>query len=102
MANRLNNQEHSSVSAGLHDVGRMSTEVDQKSVHHVVKKQARRQFDSWAHTYDRSIVQHLLFLPSYRLFMEVLYKWRREKQECTAGRTVDLYDSIHQLAFRHV
>ena len=43
-----------------------------------VKKQARRQFDSWAHTYDRSIVQHLLFLPSYRLFMEALYKWRRD------------------------
>ncbi len=78
MVNRLNNQEHSPVSAGRHDVGRMSTEVDQNSVQHVVKKQARRQFDSWAHTYDRSIVQHLLFLPSYRLFMEVLYKWRRD------------------------
>lgn len=59
----------------------MSTGIDQKSVHHVVKKQAKRQFDSWAHTYDRSIVQHLLFLPSYRLFMEALYRWRSDTSE---------------------
>ncbi len=48
-------------------------------VRHASKKQARRQFDSWAHTYDRSIVQHLLFQPSYRLFMEELYRWRRDR-----------------------
>ncbi|MFQ5422923.1 MAG: class I SAM-dependent methyltransferase [Phycisphaerae bacterium] len=48
-------------------------------VRHASKKQARRQFDSWAHSYDRSIVQHLLFQPSYRLFMEELYRWRRDE-----------------------
>ncbi|MCB9858278.1 MAG: methyltransferase domain-containing protein [Phycisphaerales bacterium] len=42
-----------------------------------VKHKARTQFDSWAHTYDRSIVQHLLFQPSYRLFMQELYRWRK-------------------------
>ncbi len=48
------------------------------SVHHATKKKARSQFDGWAHTYDRSIVQHLLFQPAYRMFMEELWRWRRE------------------------
>lgn len=46
-----------------------------------VKHKARSQFDGWAHTYDRSIVQHLLFQPSYRLFMQELYRWRRDTPE---------------------
>lgn len=45
---------------------------------HAVKHRARSQFDGWARTYDRSIVQHLLFQPSYRMFMEELYAWRRD------------------------
>lgn len=44
----------------------------------VVKDNARSQFDSWAHGYDHSIVQHLLFQPAYRMFMEELYAWRRD------------------------
>lgn len=43
-----------------------------------VKRKARAQFDSWAHTYDRSIIQHLLFQPSYRLFMQELHRWRKD------------------------
>ncbi|HPF38672.1 MAG TPA: methyltransferase domain-containing protein [Phycisphaerae bacterium] len=50
------------------------SETDRRSA---VKDKARSQFDSWAHTYDRSIVQHLLFQPSYRLFMQELYRWRK-------------------------
>lgn len=46
--------------------------------HHEVKRRARHEFDAWAHTYDRSIVQHLLFQPSYRMLMEELYLWRRD------------------------
>lgn len=46
---------------------------------HAVKHRARHQFDSWARTYDRSIVQHLLFQPAYRMFMEELYRWRGEE-----------------------
>ena len=42
-----------------------------------VKRRARHEFDGWAKTYDRSIVQHLLFRPAYRMFMEELYEWRR-------------------------
>lgn len=45
---------------------------------HAVKHRARGQFDAWARTYDRSIVQHLLFMPSYRMFLEELYRWRRD------------------------
>ncbi len=42
------------------------------------KLRARRQFDGWAQSYDRSVVQHLLFEPAYRMFMEELYRWRRD------------------------
>lgn len=47
-------------------------------IRHAVKDQARSEFDSWAHGYDRSIVQHLLFQPAYRMFMEELYGWRKD------------------------
>lgn len=43
-----------------------------------VKDRARRQFDNWARRYDRSIVQHLLFQPAYRMLMEELYGWHRD------------------------
>ncbi len=45
---------------------------------HAVKRRARHEFDGWAHTYDRSIVQHLLFQPAYRMLMEELYRWRKD------------------------
>jgi ubiquinone/menaquinone biosynthesis C-methylase UbiE len=54
---------------------------------HAVKDRARRQFDAWAHSYDRSIVQRLLFQPSYRMFMEEL--WRRRRDD---PRPFDLLD----------
>jgi len=52
-----------------------------------VKQRARRQFDAWARSYDRSIVQHLLFQPAYRMFMEELYRWRKDD-----ARPFDLLD----------
>lgn len=45
---------------------------------HAVKQKARHEFDGWAQTYDRSIVQHVLFQPAYRMLMEELYRWRRD------------------------
>jgi ubiquinone/menaquinone biosynthesis C-methylase UbiE len=54
---------------------------------HAVKHRARHQFDSWAKNYDTSIVQHLLFQPAYRMFMEELYRWRRADE-----REFDLLD----------
>ncbi len=53
-----------------------------------VKHQARRQFDAWAHTYDRSIVQHLLFQPAYQLLLEELHRWRRD--DPTPFRMLDI------------
>ncbi len=44
---------------------------------HSVKHLARHEFDGWAHTYDESIVQHVLFQPAYRMLTEELYRWRR-------------------------
>jgi ubiquinone/menaquinone biosynthesis C-methylase UbiE len=41
-----------------------------------MKSRARDQFEAWALTYDRSLLNHLLFMPSYRLFLEELYVWR--------------------------
>src|SRR5262245_43862020 len=46
--------------------------------HHAVKHRAREEFDGWAHSYDRSIVQRLLFQPAYRMLMEELYRWRKD------------------------
>ena len=54
---------------------------------HQIKANARAEFDRWAHSYDRSIVQHLLFQPTYRMFMEELYRWRRND-----GAPFDLLD----------
>lgn len=54
---------------------------ERAAVTHIVKDRAKRQFDSWAKSYDRSIVRHLLFDPSYRMFMEELHRWRRDMAE---------------------
>jgi ubiquinone/menaquinone biosynthesis C-methylase UbiE len=54
---------------------------ERAAVSHAVKKQAKHEFDNWAKSYDRSIVRHLLFDPSYRMFMEELYRWRRDMDE---------------------
>ncbi len=67
---------------GLHDSGAASQNGERSVVgRHAVKHSARRQFDGWAKSYDRSIVRHLLFDPSYRMFMEELYRWRRDMEE---------------------
>lgn len=54
---------------------------------HAMKHSARHEFDRWAHSYDRSIVQHILFQPAYRMFMEELHRWR-----CDQEAPVDLLD----------
>ena len=51
------------------------------------KKRAKEQFESWAHTYDGSILNHLLFRPSYNTFMEELAKWQGQHD-----RQFDLLD----------
>lgn len=44
--------------------------------HHETKAAARRQFDSWAGWYDRSILNRLLFRPGYEILIEELVAWR--------------------------
>ncbi|HWL95231.1 MAG TPA: methyltransferase domain-containing protein [Phycisphaerae bacterium] len=70
-------EELSPQSAGVTAQGHAGAD---RSLHglHAVKHQARKEFDQWAHSYDRSIVRHLLFDPAYRMFMEELHRWRRD------------------------
>ena len=42
------------------------------------KRQARRQFDGWAHTYDRSLLNYFLFRPSYLAVIEEIARWRAD------------------------
>ncbi|MFH1418519.1 MAG: methyltransferase domain-containing protein [Planctomycetota bacterium] len=52
-----------------------------------VKQRARHEFESWARTYDRSIVQHVLFRPAYQLLLEELFRWR-----CADDEPFDMLD----------
>ncbi len=43
------------------------------------KDQARRQFDDWAGSYDRSLLRHFLFRPSYLAILEEIARWRAHR-----------------------
>jgi ubiquinone/menaquinone biosynthesis C-methylase UbiE len=43
-----------------------------------MKRLAREQFEAWAGTYDRSRLTRFMFDPSYQMFLEELYAWRRD------------------------
>ncbi len=42
-----------------------------------MKAQARHEFEAWAGTYDRSLLNRFMFQPSYQIFLEELYAWRK-------------------------
>ena len=46
-----------------------------------MKTLAKREFEAWAGTYDRSLLNRFLFQPSYRTFLEELYAWRGMRSE---------------------
>jgi ubiquinone/menaquinone biosynthesis C-methylase UbiE len=46
-----------------------------------MKTQAKSEFDAWAGTYDRSLLNRFMFGPSYRMFLEELYAWRGQLSE---------------------
>jgi ubiquinone/menaquinone biosynthesis C-methylase UbiE len=46
-----------------------------------MKSQAMREFEAWAGTYDRSLLNRFLFGPSYRMFFEELWAWRGGSSE---------------------
>ncbi len=41
-----------------------------------MKSRAMREFERWAQTYDRSLLHHFLFRPSYVVLMEEIARWR--------------------------
>jgi ubiquinone/menaquinone biosynthesis C-methylase UbiE len=41
-----------------------------------MKAKAKSEFEAWAGTYDRSLLNKFLFQPSYRMFLEELQAWR--------------------------
>ncbi|MFO0973240.1 MAG: methyltransferase domain-containing protein [Phycisphaerae bacterium] len=43
---------------------------------HATKEAARHQFERWAPSYDRSILQRVVFQPSYRAFLTEVVRWR--------------------------
>lgn len=52
-----------------------------------MKDLARDQFEAWATSYDRSLLNHFLFRPSYLTFLEELVRWRG-----IGGEPFDLLD----------
>jgi ubiquinone/menaquinone biosynthesis C-methylase UbiE len=45
-----------------------------------MKQSAGAQFEAWADTYDRSLLHHFLFEPSYVVLMEEIARWYHEHQ----------------------
>jgi ubiquinone/menaquinone biosynthesis C-methylase UbiE len=65
---------------------------------HEMKTVARQEFDAWAESYDQHFLNYFLFDPSYKVFMEELYRWRGYDSEpfdlldigCGSGTLVSL------------
>lgn len=58
------------------------------ATHHGVKKHARRQFEKWALSYDRSRLNELVFFPSMRKCQEEILRW----QQSRGARTFRMLD----------
>jgi ubiquinone/menaquinone biosynthesis C-methylase UbiE len=52
-----------------------------------MKSQAKAEFEAWAGTYDKSLLNQFLFQPSYRMFLAELQAWRGD-----SGEPFDLLD----------
>ncbi len=57
------------------------------SAQHEMKSRARTEFEAWADSYDQHFLNHWLFRPSYRTFLEELFRWRGYE-----GEAYDLLD----------
>ena len=53
-----------------------------------MKSRAKRQFDAWANTYDRSVLNHFMFRPSCMMAMEEIARWYRQHHR--AFRVLDI------------
>lgn len=56
--------------------------------HAAARQAARREFDRWAGSYDRSWLNELVFLPTLRVCLEELARWQAQR----AGRPFRLLD----------
>jgi ubiquinone/menaquinone biosynthesis C-methylase UbiE len=45
----------------------------------VTRQRAKDEFEAWAASYDRSLLQHFLFQPSYRVLLEEVVQWHSER-----------------------
>lgn len=48
------------------------------------KQQARQEFEAWADTYDRSLLNRFLFRPCYLVLMEEVARWYAQRGEAFA------------------
>lgn len=46
-----------------------------------MKSLARDEFEAWAGTYDRSLLNRFMFQPAYQMLLEELYAWRNDIDE---------------------
>lgn len=46
-----------------------------------MRSQAKREFEAWAGTYDRSLLNRFMFRPSYLAFLEELHLCRKDVEE---------------------
>jgi len=54
---------------------RLAYPFDMHTTDPAMKDRAMRQFERWAHTYDRSLLHHFLFRSSYVALMEEIARW---------------------------
>lgn len=56
----------------------------------IAKDSARRQFDQWALSYDRSWLNELVFFPSIRICMEEIARWKQQRGTAEGYRLLDV------------
>jgi ubiquinone/menaquinone biosynthesis C-methylase UbiE len=57
---------------------------------HAVKEHARRHFEQWALSYDRSLLNELVFFPSIRACQEEILRWKQTRRAAAAYRALDV------------
>jgi len=55
-----------------------------------VKDHAQRHFDQWARSYDRSLLNEVVFFPSIRACQEEILKWKAERGGSRPYRLLDI------------
>ena len=66
--------------------------------HQRMKHQAKREFEAWADSYDKSLLHHFLFRPTYWNLLGEIVRWHRERNEpfdyldigCGSGELINL------------